>query len=335
MARQVRIEFPGAFYHVMCRGDHQEEIFRDDKDRKRFLETLGEACGKTGWRVHAYVLMGNQYHLLLETPEANLVAGMQWFQGTYTKRFNSRHKLFGHLFQGRYKALNVEEGGSYFETVATYIHLNPVRARLVGTEPGMLREFRWSSFPNYLERPSRRPAWLKTGLLLAESGFDRDDAKARRGFEAWMDARSVECGDGSNEEVERAWRKVRRGWCLGGESFREKLMGLIGEKAAETKRESLGGEAIATHDEAAAAAWLEEAALKVGGGLGELRVRAKGCLEKQVLAWWLRSNTTMSREWIADRLGMGHPSRVTKAVSLVGGDAQGEVGRLRRLVTVR
>ena len=86
MARPLRIEYPGAVYHVMARGNQRQAIFRDDADRQRFMATLGEACQKTGWRVHAFVLMGNHYHLLLETPEANLVAGMKWLQGTYTQR---------------------------------------------------------------------------------------------------------------------------------------------------------------------------------------------------------------------------------------------------------
>ena len=101
MARSVRVQYAGAVYHVMCRGDRREEIFRDDADRRMFLETLGEACGRSGFRVHAYELMPNHYHLLVETPEPNLVDGMRWFQGTYTQRFNSRHRVSGHLFQGR------------------------------------------------------------------------------------------------------------------------------------------------------------------------------------------------------------------------------------------
>ena len=108
MARPLRIEYAGAVYHVMARGNQGQVIFRDDGDRRRFLETLGEACEKTGWRIHAYVLMGNHYHLLVETPEGNLVTGMKWLQGTYTQRFNGRHEVFGHLFQGRYKAILVE-----------------------------------------------------------------------------------------------------------------------------------------------------------------------------------------------------------------------------------
>ena len=132
MARKPRIEFAGAVYHVMSRGDRQNDIFRDDRDRDVFLDTLSEACQRQGWIIHAYVLMGNHYHLLLETPEPNLIVGMKWLQGTYTQRFNRRHKEWGHLFQGRYKALLVQsEEGEYFSTVASYIHLNPVRARLM------------------------------------------------------------------------------------------------------------------------------------------------------------------------------------------------------------
>ena len=111
MARKLRIEYPGAVYHVMNRGDRREAIFLNEKDRELFLETLGEACAKTGWEVHAFCLMGNHFHLVMETPRANLVAGMKWFLGTYTSRFNRRHRLFGHLFSGRYKALIVDGAG--------------------------------------------------------------------------------------------------------------------------------------------------------------------------------------------------------------------------------
>ena len=115
MPRQVRIQHEGAVYHVMCRGDRREAIFSDDGDREMFLGTLAQMCVRSGMRVHSYVLMGNHYHLLLETPAPNLVAGMKWFQGTYTQRFNARHRLSGHLFHGRYKAIPVQaEADGYF-----------------------------------------------------------------------------------------------------------------------------------------------------------------------------------------------------------------------------
>ncbi len=107
MARKLRLEFPEAIYHVLNRGDRREAIFRNDQDRQQFLTTLGEACAKTGWQVQAYCLMDNHFHLVVRTPQANLVAGMKWFLGTYTTRFNRRHNLSGHLFSGRYKALLV------------------------------------------------------------------------------------------------------------------------------------------------------------------------------------------------------------------------------------
>src|SRR5690349_15904543 len=131
MARKVRVEFAGAVYHVLDRGDRREAIFQDEKDRELFLTALGEVCLRMGWRVHAWVLMGNHYHLLLETPEPNLVAGRHWLQTTYTVRFNRRDRLCGHLFQGRYKSVLVDaEAGGYFAVLSDYIHLNPVRARL-------------------------------------------------------------------------------------------------------------------------------------------------------------------------------------------------------------
>ena len=105
MARQARVEYEGAMYHVMARGDRREAIVRDDEDRTTFIRTLGEAAEKTGMRIHAYALMSNHYHLLVETPKANLSEGMGWLQNAYTRRMNVRHRLWGHVFGGRYKRL--------------------------------------------------------------------------------------------------------------------------------------------------------------------------------------------------------------------------------------
>ena len=126
MARKLRLEYPGAIYHLMNRGDRREPIFRDHQDRERFLATLGEGCLKTGWHVHAYCLMPNHFHLVVETPAANLVAGMKWFLGVYTSRFNRRHKLFGHLFSGCYKSWILE--GSAISRPRVSPHGHPVPA---------------------------------------------------------------------------------------------------------------------------------------------------------------------------------------------------------------
>jgi len=119
----------------MNHGDRRERIFMDDADRQRFVDTLGEACAKPGWQVHAYVLMPNHFHWVVETPLPNLVAGMKWLMGTYTSRFNRRHKLFGHLFSGRYRSMIVDGSGSgYLKSVGDYVHLNPARAKLVAAD---------------------------------------------------------------------------------------------------------------------------------------------------------------------------------------------------------
>src|SRR5689334_1000340 len=220
MARKLRVQYPGAMYHVMNRGDHREAIFTDDQDRHRFLKTLGEACEKTCWQVHAYCLMSNHFHLVLETPQPNLVAGMKWLLGTYTSRFNRRHKEFGHLFSGRYKALPVEGSGTgYLKTACDYVHLNPVRAKLLRPEQP-LESFPWSSYPLYLAAPSRRPGWLRADRLLGEWGIQKDSPAGRRVLRQHVERRR-------QEDLDKAFRRMERGWFLGGEDFKQELLAQV------------------------------------------------------------------------------------------------------------
>lgn len=146
--RKVRMECEGAVYHVMSRGNKRGSIFESDDDRKVFLLMLGEACERSGAVVYSYVLMGNHYHLLLGTPQGNLVATMQWMQSTYTARFNARHRQRGHVFAGRYKAIPIQEDDpTYGRIVSDHIHLNPAKARLVCREgQPNLKDYPWSSF---------------------------------------------------------------------------------------------------------------------------------------------------------------------------------------------
>ena len=171
--------------------------------------------------------------MVLETPQANLVAGMQWLLGTYTARFKRRHKLFGHLFSGRYKSLVVDgSGNGYLRTVGDYVHLNPDRAKLLSPEQP-LTNFRWSSYPHDVDEPRKRPLWLRVDRLLGEHGVPADTKAGRRVFEQRMEARRSEDLDGD-------WGRIRRGWCLGDEEFREELLaavhGRLGEQHAEDLR---------------------------------------------------------------------------------------------------
>jgi REP element-mobilizing transposase RayT len=320
MPRKPRIEYPGAVYHVMSRGNRQEAIYRDDRDCEVFLDTLGEACAKTGWRIHAFVLMGNHYHLLLESPEANLVAGMKWLQGTYTQRFNARHGLCGHLLQGRYKAVVVESAShGYFSIVGNYIHLNPARAGLLDSVSGKLADYRWSSFPFYLY-PSKRPDWLAVDRVLGALGV-QDDRKGQSWYRQYMNKRVSEVISAAKPaDADEEWEVIRKGWYLGSPEFRDELLDRLDDVLKGVKRKSLDGEEMRSHDEVEARRLLRKALEVLGIRESDLPDMQKGAPEKAVLAWYLRKNTTVGRAWIAERLIMGDESRITKLVRAVEND---------------
>jgi REP element-mobilizing transposase RayT len=214
-------------YHVMNRGDRGERIFLDDINRHDFIKTLVEVCQKTGWQVHAYCLMSNHFHLALETPEPNLVPGMAWLQSTGTIRLNNRHRLHGHVFSGRCKTQLVESSGNvYFRTACDYIHLNPVRARLVKPDERLLA-CPWSSLAAYVAAPEHRPSWIRVDRLLGEHGLREDSAACREGFKVMMERRRSEETDPEIHEP------LRGGWCFGNETFGQAMLrraeGSLGE----------------------------------------------------------------------------------------------------------
>ncbi len=174
MARPLRIEYPGAVYHLTARGNARQAVFLDDGDRAGFLELLGRVVERFRWRCHGYCLMGNHYHLLIETPEPNLARGMRQLNGVYTQAFNRAHGRAGHLFQGRYKAIVVERE-AYLLELARYIVLNPVRAGMVAAAGA----WPWSSYAASAGE-ARAPAWLSTGWLLEQFGGRGARAAYRR-----------------------------------------------------------------------------------------------------------------------------------------------------------
>jgi REP element-mobilizing transposase RayT len=165
MARKLRIQFGGARYHVINRGNYRKDLFGTDGAAKAFEECLVEACEVNGWVLHAWTIMRNHFHLALETPGPNLVEGMHWLQSTFACRFNRFRNERGHLFQGRYQALLIENDDS-LGSVVDYIHLNPVRAGIVALEH--LAGFRWSSLRRFLRgtAPLTRDKWHEVGKSL-------------------------------------------------------------------------------------------------------------------------------------------------------------------------
>ena len=173
MSRPIRIEFEGALYHVTSRGDRREAIYEDDGDRRQFLETLGQVAVDFNWVCHAYCLMDNHYHLVIETPDGNLSKGMRQLNGVFTQYSNRRHRRSGHLFQGRFKAILVDRDG-YLLELARYVVLNPVRAGMVRAP----RQWPWSSYRAMIGEQDS-PPWLATDALLAAFGKRRSNAVRR------------------------------------------------------------------------------------------------------------------------------------------------------------
>jgi len=233
---------------------------------------------------------------------------MKWFLGTYTQRFNARHRMRGHLFAGRYKSLLVDGSDDmYLRVVCDYVHLNPVRAGLIAAE-GELVDYAWSSYPEYLKPPKQRPEWLRVDRLLGEMGIRRDSAAGRREFREVMEARRRAEGH-ADEEL---WSGIRRGWRFGAEDFLERL---VETGAAENaNREIHQGDAVGETMQETARRMIAEFLEKQKVGLEELRTRRKGDPLKISLAAELRKQTPMSMGWIAQELNAGTPNSIWNAL---------------------
>jgi len=213
MARPLRIEYAGALYHVTSRGDRQEVIYFNDQDRQDFLTILQQVRARFNWLVHAYCLMDNHYHLLIETPDANLSQGMRQLNGVYTQTSNRNHNRAGHVFQGRFKGILVEKE-TYLLELARYIVLNPVRARMVRHA----KNWPWSSYAATAgDRPA--PDWLTTEWLLA--AFGKRQRSAQEKYRAFVE-------QGKNQP--RPWEQLRNQVFLGSEAFVDGLQKKISEE---------------------------------------------------------------------------------------------------------
>lgn len=216
----MRIEYPGAFYHVMHRGNAGSDIFLNRRDREKFLEYLAKAVERFGLKVHTYCLMTNHYHLLLETPEANLSRAVKWINVGYAVYYNRKRKRMGHLFQGRFKAI-VVDADEYLKHLSRYIHLNPIRAGMVEH----LKDYPWSSYPA-LSGYVKAPEWLETEWLL--SLFGGTPGQEKPGYRDFVES-------AVDQKIKNPSKDIVDGIVLGGADFVTRVKGLIKGKDADTR----------------------------------------------------------------------------------------------------
>ena len=300
MARKLRIQFPGAIYHIINRGNYRRDLFLSPGEAQAFLTAVKEAKDRMGWQVHAYALMRNHYHLAIETPKPNLVQGMHWLQTTWASRFNRFRQESGHLFQGRYRALLIENSTALGKVV-DYIHLNPVRAKIVPAE--QVRNYRWSSLGDIV----RGESWIDDAGWRADSRFGAE-FEARKAYEAYL----VEVGQDEARWESRGLKGLSKGWAIGTSGWRRAI-------AKEHAQLALNpGLETSEVREMRESAW-EQAVLE---GLRTLGKSAEDLRTKPlVLRWKLELADRVQREggasvaWLARRLLLGCDSSLRSRLS--------------------
>jgi len=302
MARKPRLEFEGAIYHVINRGNYRKDLFSEQGSAAAFEKALGESCEKCGWVIHAYVLMSNHYHVALETPGANLVAGMAWLQGTFANRFNRFHGERGHVFQSRYQSILIEEGRPLLGLV-NYIHLNPVRAGLV--DVANLKEYAFSSYPKFFGR--RMPGWLCRERFLGSLDFP-DSVSGMNKYAQYLE--TVEEKDpGKHDELTR---RYCAGWAVASAEYRKDIKAMYAERSES--KEWQGADVMEMRE----GKWereLEGLLSRAGKTNGDIETAPKSAKWKVEIAREMKKKTTATNSWLARNLGMGHPSRVCNLIS--------------------
>lgn len=302
MARKQRIEYPGAVYHIISRGNYRKNLFTDEQTGEAFERMILEASERCGWKLYAYVIMSNHYHLAVETPEPNLVEGMKWLQSTFATRFNRFRKERGHVFQGRYKSLLITEDRPLLGLI-DYIHLNPVRAKLCAV--GELKDYALSSFPKYFKRSVAEPLQREVMLQLCDLP---DSLPGMRKYQQRLEL--LDERDPKKRDV--LAKQYCRGWFLGSPQAKKDLK----EDLAEANP-GVGWEGVDLKE-------LNELKWEqiVRSELKRLKKKESDVTEAKKGEGWkveiakrLRKETTAKNPWIAARLSMGHANYVSNLIN--------------------
>lgn len=308
VARKLRLEYEGAVYHVISRGNYRGDVFEHDTTKKAFLKCLGEASEKAGWVVHAWCVMSNHYHLCFTTPQPNLVEGMRWLQATFAIRFNRLRNERGHLFQGRYKALMVEPDSA--GAVCHYIHLNPVRAGIVKKEG--LAKWPWTSLPA-LMNARERPVGFSPETALAHAGGLTDSPAGRTRYLEYLGW--LQKDDAGQKAL--AFDRLSKDWAVGPRAFKKELIKVHQHLEGAGERKEVGPRDISME------LWDERLAIYLAAlnmTADKVRADAKGAAWKVAIAAAMKATTTASNPWLALQLNMGSPFRLSRLVSACRAD---------------
>lgn len=301
MARKLRIQYPDALYHVINRGNYRRDVFETAGAAQAFEGALAEGCVLFNWRIHAHAVMRNHYHLALQTPEANLVEGMHWLQSTFATRFNRHRAQRGHLFQGRYQALLVEDG-SALARVIHYINLNPVRAGIV--EPAAVAAFRWGSLRRFFR--GARPPWLTADVMMAT--MDLEDSSA--GWRAYVEF-LIELASNLDAQHQMGFADMCRGWAIGTSGWRRAL---AREYSALSLEKGFEREQLRELKESRWRDALNRALLARGHSIENLDARTQPLEWKLQIAAELRRQVDAPYRWMAQALNIEHASSLRMQV---------------------
>jgi REP element-mobilizing transposase RayT len=304
MPRKQRIEYPGAIYHIISRGNYRKDLFTHEKTAEAFERTIIEAAERCGWRLFAYVIMSNHYHLAIQTPVPNMVEGMRWLQSTFATRFNRFRNERGHVFQGRYKSLLINEDRPLLGLI-DYIHLNPVRAKICTVEE--LRGYVRSSFPKYFKRSVQPPLDRTTLLQLA----DLPDTLG--GMRKYAE-RLLLVDERDPKAREKLAKQYCRGWFLGSSKAKKELAKDLAESNPTVDWEGVDLKEL---NEQTWEGIVQAEMKRLKKAEAHIKIEPKGADWKVTIAKRLRKETTAKNPWIAERLHMGHPNYVS---NLVNGD---------------
>ncbi len=302
MARKVRIEYPGATYHIISRGNYRKDLFTIAESGRSFEKALFEVAERCEWKLHAYVIMSNHYHLALQIKEPNLVEGMRWLQSTFANRFNRFTGEKGHVFQGRYKSLLIEPERPLLGLV-DYIHLNPVRAGIVSLKD--LKTYKLSSFPKFFAKQPKSGLFRKDFLSRASLP---DTLSGMKHY--WERLEVVD--EGKAEHREAMANQYCRGWIIAGKAFRKQI---VEQYSEEEISESIGKSGKRELREAHWETVLRRLMEEIQKSEVDIKKDKKAAKWKVSIARQMRRQCTASNPWLGERLNMGHASRVSNLIN--------------------